>query len=78
MERTRAIWGARIRAARQAAGYTQQTFAIALGIDQANVSRWERGRAMPHDTRRRQLAQLLGIDPNVLFAYPPDGGEEAA
>ncbi len=78
MEHLRAIWGARIRAARQAAGYTQQSFARALDIDQANVSRWERGLSVPHDNRRGQIAKLLGVPAADLFPYDPNGGEAAA
>lgn len=72
------IWGARIRKARRAAGYTQAQFAYALGVDQANVSRWERGLASPHDSRRCRIAELLGVDPSVLFSYDTNGGEAAA
>lgn len=78
MERLRAIWGARIRTARQAAGYTQASFARALNIDQANVSRWERGLAVPNDNRRGRIADLLGVDASDLFPYDPNGDDEAA
>lgn len=74
----RAVWGVRIREARIAAGYTQAQFAIAVGVDQANVSRWERGIASPHDARRPLIARLLGVDPAVLFSYDTDGEGEVA
>lgn len=78
MHRLRVVWGIRIREARQAAGYTQASLAEAIGVDQANVSRWERGAATPRDTRRRQLGELLGVDPSVLFSYDINGDDKAA
>ena len=72
-----AIWGRRIRQARIAAGFTQERFAIAIGVDQANVSRWERGLASPKANRRPLIARVLGIDPDVLFSYS-NGDIEAA
>lgn len=78
MEELRAAWGARIREARRAAGYTQAQFALALGVDQANISRWERGIASPHDSRRRRIAELLGVDPASLFSYDPTNGDTEA
>lgn len=74
----RATWGARIRSARQAAGLSQQTFAAALGVHQANVSRWERGIASPADHRRQQIATLLGVTAASLFSYDINGDTEAA
>jgi len=78
MEKLRAVWGARIRRARQAAGYSQAQFAVALGVNQANVSRWERGLASPHDNRRRIIADLLGVSADSLFSYDTNGDTEAA
>lgn len=78
MRTLRAVWGARIRTARVAAGYTQAQFAIALGVDQANVSRWERGIASPHDDRRPLIAEILGVDAGVLFSYDTNGESEVA
>jgi transcriptional regulator with XRE-family HTH domain len=74
----RALWGTRIREARRAAGYTQASFAVALGVDQANVSRWERGLASPHDDRRPLIAKLLGVDPNWLFSFDGSNGDTEA
>lgn len=78
MRTLRSVWGARIRTARIAAGYTQAQFAIELGVDQANVSRWERGVASPHDDRRPRIAEILGVDPATLFSYDRNGGEGEA
>jgi transcriptional regulator with XRE-family HTH domain len=74
----RAIWGQRIRDARQAAGLTQAQLALALGVDQANVSRWERGMLSPRDDRRARIAEILGVDAASLFSYDPNDGEAAA
>ena len=67
-----------LREARIAAGYTQAQFAIAVGVDQANVSRWERGVASPHDDRRLLIAELLGVAADVLFSYDTNGEGEVA
>jgi transcriptional regulator with XRE-family HTH domain len=78
MGRMQGVWGNRIREARKAAGYSQAAFAVAVGVDQANVSRWERGLASPHDDRRPLIAKLLGIDPAILFSYDDADGGQAA
>ena len=79
MRTFRNVWGQRIREARRAAGHTQASFALAVGVDQAVVSRWERGLLIPRDDRRPLIAQLLGVAPEVLFSYDgTNGGTEAA
>lgn len=75
----RTIWGKRIAEARRAAGLTQVQLAAALTVDQQQVSAWERGIASPRSDRRVAVARALGVDPNILFAYPDEpNGEEAA
>lgn len=78
MEAYRQTWGQRIRAHREAAGHSQRSLAIALDVDQAVISRWERGLAVPRDDKRLQLADALGVHPDVLFSYEPDNGDRAA
>lgn len=80
MRRLRAVWGARIRKAREAAGLSQWEFAKALDVNQSAASRWESGLASPEDWRRPIIAALLGVDANELFSYDDDGngGEGAA
>lgn len=53
--------GARIKAARKAAGYTQPGLAEALGLEShMAVSRWERGKNMPTEENARDLCRILG------------------
>ena len=77
MRTLRAIWGTRIREARLNSGLTQAQFAVAVGADQANVSRWERGLAVPRDDRRSRIAEVLGVDPDALFSYDTNGDNQA-
>jgi transcriptional regulator with XRE-family HTH domain len=69
----RVFWGQRIRTLRRAAGYSQRSLSVAMNVDQAVVSRWERGITSPRDDRRLELAGLLGVHPDELFSYEPDG-----
>lgn len=69
----RLAWGQRIRALRSAAGYSQRALSVAMNVDQAVVSRWERGITSPRDDRRLELAAVLGVHPDELFSYAPDG-----
>lgn len=59
---------------------TQVQLAAALGVTQQLVSAWEKGHSAPKDERRLQVARILGVKPEDLFAYPEqgNGGEEAA
>ena len=74
----RTVWGQRIAASRRAVNMTQVQLAGALGVTQQLVSKWERGLIAPRDDRRIKLARILGVRPDDLFAYEPNGGEEAA
>lgn len=78
MEEYKQFWGRRIRLARETAGQSQRSLAIAMSVDQAMVSRWERGLATPRDDKRLRLAEVLGVHPDHLFSYEPDNGNAAA
>ncbi|MEE9210374.1 MAG: helix-turn-helix domain-containing protein [Kiloniellales bacterium] len=58
---------ARIRALRESLGLSQASFAGRVGVDQSNVSRWERG-APPDDAHIVRLAELAGQHP-AAFRY---------
>ncbi|MCH6553757.1 MAG: helix-turn-helix domain-containing protein, partial [Acidobacteria bacterium] len=58
---------ARIRALRDSLGLSQASFANRVGVDQSNVSRWERG-APPDDAHLVRLAELAGQHP-AAFRY---------
>ena len=68
---------ARIRALRKSLGLSQAIFARRVGVDQSNVSRWERG-APPDDAHMVRLAELAGQHP-AAFRYGrlPETGSEA-
>lgn len=53
---------------RHAAGYTQEIFAEALGVDRTTVGRWERGVQSPQPWQRPDLATALDIS---LVRQPP-------
>lgn len=58
-------WAARLRAARHAAGMSQEDLAARLGVKQWQISRWERARTCPSPRYREKLASLIGwhLDP---------------
>ena len=58
---------ARIRALRKSLGLSQASLASRVGVDQSNVSRWERG-APPDDAHIVRLAGLAGQHP-AAFRY---------
>ncbi|WP_235926477.1 helix-turn-helix domain-containing protein [Actinokineospora pegani] len=46
---------------RESAGFTQESFAAALGVEFSTVGRWERGDVTPAPHRRGRIASVLGI-----------------
>lgn len=51
----------RIRAQREAKGWTQERLADALGVVPGTISRWERGEVEPTLENARDLADALGV-----------------
>lgn len=51
----------RIRQLREAAGLTQAELAEAIDVDANSISRWERGRVLPHPAQQRRLAEKLNV-----------------
>ncbi|WSP82576.1 helix-turn-helix domain-containing protein [Streptomyces sp. NBC_01235] len=47
---------------RKALGYSQESFAQALGVDRTTVGRWESGKATPQPQLRLSIAELLRVD----------------
>lgn len=55
-----------LRTAREATRLTQKDIAERTGLDQADVSRWERGLRTPNDHQLRQLAETLRVPALLL------------
>ena len=56
-----------IRELRKAAGFTQVTFAEAMGVTQSTVSQWESGRVLPDTAKLPKMAEVLGCSVADLF-----------
>jgi transcriptional regulator with XRE-family HTH domain len=62
--------GARIRRARLEQGLTQTELAQEVGVADAQVSRWETGRAMPQPDSLEALAQALKVKAEAFLTGP--------
>lgn len=51
---------------RKTAGYSQESFAEAMGVDRSTVVRWEAGNNDPQPYQQPKLARLLGVDAENL------------
>jgi transcriptional regulator with XRE-family HTH domain len=69
------IDGARLRAVRQARGWTQVALAERLGVSAAAVSRWESQGRAPSWVAWERLAAALGVELDAL-AEPRGHGAE--
>ena len=58
--------GEKLKAARIAAGMTQQQLAAAAGLTQKDISRYESGKHEPGALTLKRLAQALGCSMDVL------------
>jgi HTH-type transcriptional regulator, cell division transcriptional repressor len=68
--------GPRLRAARDAAGLTQETVADRLGVKRTRVSEWENGTHRPGADVLDRLAGLYGTTVrDLLRGEPPEGPE---
>ena len=59
--------GARIRAAREDQGWTQDQLAAAVGVSRSAVAQWETGRAGQVTTNLTRVAAALGIGVEYLM-----------
>ena len=57
----------RIKELREAAGLSQNDLVHLAKVDQAAVSRWENGQAMPRSSKLPELADILGCTIDALF-----------
>ena len=72
----RLVLGARISAARRARNITQADLAETIGVGANQVSRWERGQAMPAARYLRDLADALQIDRDELYVLAVEASAE--
>ncbi len=71
------MFAARLRAAREAAGFSsQQALAAALGVAQSTIANWEGGRREPGYALAVRLADLLQVSLDYLLGRSdqPSGG----
>ena len=61
-----------IRQLREERGWTQQTMAWQLGLEQSAVSAWERGQRVPRPRNLRRLAELFGVSVEAIAFGPAD------
>jgi transcriptional regulator with XRE-family HTH domain len=71
-ERHRRHWARNLYTARLARNLTQAELGRALGIDQQNISRWERARSAPRDDMKILLAKFFGVPVPELFPWVDD------
>jgi len=57
-----------LRVLRQRAGFTREQVAEALDTTTPSVYRWESGSVVPHIKHIRPLANLYGVDVDVVLA----------
>lgn len=60
-------FGERLRAAREARGLTQQALGFDVGVTDATISKWEKGRSEPTLAQLAMLAELLGVTTDKLI-----------
>lgn len=58
----------RIKELRVAAGITQGELAIGMSVNQNTISQWEHEVVLPRTRQLPDLARLLGVSINELFA----------
>lgn len=71
-ERHRQRWAQNLYAARLNRHLTQAQLGRLLGIDQQNISRWERGRSAPRDDMKILLAKFFEVPVTDLFPWLDD------
>ncbi len=70
--------GARLRAARKAAGVSAERAGKATGVKPNAVYKWENGQSDPNATQLLALCRLYGIDFEYLYDPESDHGPSAA
>lgn len=62
------LFGERLRKLREEQAITQVTLAGRIGVDQAQISKWEHGRSWPTIKNLRRLAAVLNTTVDALLA----------
>ena len=62
----------RIKQVRKAKGYSQQSLAKELNVNQTAVSQWERGITTPSNALLKKLSQLLEVSTDYLLGLSND------
>lgn len=65
-------WAKNLYSARLNRHLTQSQLGRLLGIDQQNISRWERGRSVPRDDMKILLAAFFEVPVTDLFPWIDD------
>jgi transcriptional regulator with XRE-family HTH domain len=71
-ETLRSALGLRIRAGRDALGWTQERLAAAIGVGAEMLRRYERGAKFPSHLTLIRLAEVLGSSLDHLLGHRPD------
>ena len=65
-------FGEKLRAAREALGYSQRDMADKIPMNQSNYSKIERNMQEPSIAQLRRLCQILRLDPRILLDLPTE------
>jgi len=76
-ETLRSALGLRIRAGRDALGWTQERLAAAIGVGAEMLRRYERGAKFPSHLTLIRLAEVLGSSLDHLLGHRPDEATHA-
>lgn len=68
-------FGARVRALRKAAGYSQEDFALEIGLDRTYMGGVERGERNLALLNLRKIAAGLGMSTGELLNFPAEAAK---
>lgn len=71
-------FGTRLRKLREARGFTQGELADRVGIELVQISRYERGQALPNAETLVSLAEVMKTDTDVLLRGEPSAQSAAS
>lgn len=64
---TGGVFGTNLRRVRRSMGQTQRQFAVAIGVAQADVSKWERNLRVPSVRTVQRIALILKLPLNLFL-----------